>query len=109
MAIRSYTFNIDCHLIPSKFIRTNILPFSYAPNTLAPSFYGQGDKAAAFSMCVGGLVATIIVDNMRSIVRKVEFVAECLLAYPNESQTYIHRGFTYLENICLVENRHVFF
>lgn len=46
---------------------------------------------------------------MRSIVRKVEFVAECLLAYPNESQTYIHRGFTYLENICLVENRHVFF
>lgn len=60
-------------------------------------------------MCVwGGLVVTLIVDNMRSIVRRVEFVAECLLAYLNEPQTYIHRGVTYPENICFVENKHDF-
>lgn len=43
---------------------------------------------------------------MDSTVRRVEIVAECLLAYSNEPQTYIHRGITYPENICLVENKH---
>lgn len=51
---------------------------------------------------------TLIVDNMRSIVRRVEIVAECLLAYLKEPQTYIHRGITYPENICFVENKHDF-
>jgi hypothetical protein len=51
---------------------------------------------------------TMIVKNMDSTVRRVEIVAECLLAYSNEPQTYIHRGITYPENICLVENKHDF-
>lgn len=51
---------------------------------------------------------TMIVKNMDSTIRRVEIIAEYLLAYSNEPQTYIHRGITYPENICLVENKHDF-
>lgn len=109
VAIRVYSFNIECQFTPAKVIKFGSLPYDFRTPTALCHLLVINYKATAFPIQQLDPVTGAIVDNVGGIVRRVETITAYLLGQAKNALIHIYRSGTNLKNICFIEYRHKFF